>query len=186
MTTWTQWLTTTLSGLATLFTFGAGCLTTQGGCSMNASALAGFSNPAVRMTKGVFGASAEIGTDFTGHGELHYDPDTGQIDVVVDVNSQVSPVVTAEGVRADHLIELRKIEAERIVATHQAIGANIRSVIDGLAMAVAAGGDAASKFLDGAAPILKGSAMALDLGALGGGTLNLGDGAPPPAGRPEP
>lgn len=186
MTTWTQWLTTTLSGLATLFTFGAGCLTTQGGCSMNASALAGFSNPAVRMTRGLFGTSAEIGTDFAGHGELHYDPDTGKIDVLVDVNSQVSPVVTAEGVRADHLVELRKIEAERIVATHQAIGQNIRSVIDGLALAVAAGGDAASKFMDASAPILKGSALALDLGSLGGGAMNLGPPAPDPAPPPSP
>lgn len=172
MTTWTQWLTTTLGGLASLATFGAGCLTTQGGCVQTAADLAGFQPTGVDIRHGWFsGTRVTINDRAQAKGDLEYDPATGKVVVHFEGNTDPASVIGAQGERADHLIRLREIEAERIVETHKAIGANIRSAIDGLAMAMAVGGDAGQKWIDAVGPILKGSAVSID----GLGDVRIGE-----------
>lgn len=98
-----------------------------GGCMMDAAKLAGFSQPKLKATynaaRGRF--DLEAGTDFQGRAEGHYNPDTGQIDAEVEVGSIASPVVKAEGDRAESLVALRKIEADMLVKMHEVARDNI-------------------------------------------------------------
>lgn len=58
-----------------------------------------LSNPAIKAKKTVWGASVEIPTDFSGHGVLDYNPDTGVIHADVTVDSRASSVIDAEAAR---------------------------------------------------------------------------------------
>ena len=149
------------------------------GCLIDAGKLAGFSNPKVKISKTWGGVDVEVGTDFTGKAVGEYDPETKKIKFEVEVNSGVSSVVNAEGLRADHLIELRKIEATYYLEAQKAAGENFKAFGTMLAIATAAGGDAVAKVVDAAGPILKGSAISLPAGI--GATLgSTGPPAPPP------
>lgn len=102
------------------------------GCMIDAGKLAGFSNPKLRMNynggRGTF--DMEAGTDSQGKAEGRYNPETKQIDASIEIGSAVSPVVQAEGARAESLIELRKIEATMLVEMHKAVGENMRAFGD--------------------------------------------------------
>jgi len=152
-----------------------GCLLT-GGCGMqNASGLAGYSNPTLKMKKGIFGSMYfEAGTNFTGDVEAKYNPETGQFELSGTVGSDASGVVGAEGERADHLVELRRIEADYLIRSQEIVGENFQAFGNMLAVAAAGGGDAVSKVIDATVPILAGSGGTIDLGKLGGASLNLG------------
>lgn len=177
MDLWTS-LRGILGTLATLTLGGlGGCLAAaSGGCVMDASALAGFSNPSLRVKHSVlWGTEVQAGTDFAGNGHLVYRPETGELEVTLDVQSDASGVVTAEGLRADHLVELRRIEAERVIELHRLVGENLKAAGTMLALAAAGGGEAVAKIADAVAPVLKGSAAELNFEGLGGGRVNLGE-----------
>ena len=125
------------------------------GCMIDAGKLAGFSNPKLDMSydagRGKF--DLEAGTDFQGKAEGHYNPETKQIDATIEVGSTASPVVQAEGERADHLVALRQIEATMLVEMHRLVGENIRAVGDmakdvGGAVAVVKKAEAKQTFVD--------------------------------------
>lgn len=166
MTTWTQWLTTTLSGLATLATFGAGCLTTQGGCVQTAEDLAGFQRTGVDIRHGWFiGTRVTINDKAQATGDLEYDPETGRIIVHFEGNTDPTSIIGAQGERADHLIRLREIESQRVVEQHRIAwaGANqlAQSLTNGLTAAIGLGAPVAEKFLDQAGPLMRSAADAL-------------------------
>lgn len=102
------------------------------GCMIDAGKLAGFSNPKLRMNynggRGTF--DMEAGTDFQGKAQGHYNPETKKIEASIEIGSSVSPVVQAEGTRAESLVELRRIEATMLVEMHKAVGENIRAFGD--------------------------------------------------------
>jgi len=133
------------------------------GCLIDAGKLAGYSNPkaSVRYNPWTKSFEAEAGTDFAGKLDGSYNPETKAFELHVDVASGVSPVVAAEGERADHLIELRKIEATYLLEAQKAVGENFKAFGQMLAIAAAGGGEAVAKVVDAAAPILKGSALGL-------------------------
>lgn len=143
----------------------SGCLST--GCLVDAGKLAGFTDPKAKIK--YRGLSAEVGTDFVGHMDGHYNAETKQIDLVVDVSSNASARVSAEGERADHIVELRRIETAYYLEAQKQVGKNFEAFGTMLAIAATAGGDAVAKVIDAAAPILKGSAITLPGGI--GGTL---------------
>lgn len=141
------------------------------GCLVDAGKLAGFSNPKLIVKKTMTGFYAEAGSDFNGHLIADYDPETNKFHIDGTVSSNVSGVVTAEGERADHLIELRKAEMNYLVESQRLVGENVKAVGQMLALAAVGGGEAVAKMVDAAAPILKGSTVTLPGGlgaALGG------------------
>ena len=143
----------------------SGCL--AGGCLMDASKLAGFSNPKLIVKKTWSGFYAEAGSDFSGKLDATFNPETNQFVLKGEVSSNVSGVVSAEGERADHLLELRKVETQYYLAAQQQVGKNFEAFGTMLAIASTAGGDAVAKVIDAAAPILKGSNVTLPGGISG-------------------
>lgn len=143
------------------------------GCLVDAGKLAGFSNPKLIVKKTITGFYAEAGSDFNGHLVADYDPETNRFHIDGTVSSNVSGVVTAEGERADHLIELRKAEMNYLVESQRLVGENVKAVGQMLALAAVGGGEAVAKMVDAAAPILKGSTVTLPggLGATLGGPV---------------
>ena len=155
-----------------------------GGCLNLASArhLAGFTEPKLVVKKTWNGFYAEAGTDFNGTIDATYDPATNAFTLKGQVNSNASGVITAEGERADHILELRKAEIAGTVEVQRLVGENFKAFGTVLALAAAGGGDAVAKVVDAAAPILKGSAANLSLVGLGAAGINLGaptSGVPP-------
>jgi len=99
------------------------------GCMMDSSKLAGFSQPKLQMSvdarRGKF--DMEAGTDFEGKAKGHYNPETKEINAEIEIGSSASPVVKAEGERAEALVELRKIEAQMLIKMHELVGDNIKA-----------------------------------------------------------
>lgn len=157
------------------------------GCLVDAGKLAGFSNPKLIVKKTMTGFYAEAGSDFNGHLIADFDPETNKFHIDGTVSSNVSGVVTAEGERADHIIELRKSEMNYLVESQRLVGENMKAAGQMLALAAVGGGEAVAKMVDAAAPILKGSALNLPGGF--GATIGAAplppvptDPTPPPPG----
>jgi len=155
------------------------------GCLVSAEHLAGFSNPKLKVKKSALGFSAEADTDFAGKLKADYNPETKQFSIDAEINSDAGTVIAAQGERADHLIELRKIEATYLLEAQKAVGENFKAFGQMLAIAAAGGGDGLKKVIDAAAPILAGSAGALELPSLGHLRGQLGTGAAPQTEGPE-
>ena len=98
------------------------------GCMMDASKLAKYSNPKLHVSYNRNGVEFEAGSDFKGDGKVHVNPVTKEIDAEVHVDSSVSAVDKAEGERADHLVELRRIEAQYLVESQRIVGENIKAL----------------------------------------------------------
>lgn len=145
------------------------CLNT--GClnSMDALKLAGFSNPKIKVTKNIFGFSAEAGTDLNGTIDVTYNPETGTITLKGSVNSNAANVVTAEGERADHIAAMQIEQMKQVTERHRIVGENMKAAGQMMALAATAGGDALSKVIDATAPILAGSAI--DINGIGSAQL---------------
>ncbi len=157
-------------------TLGAcGCL--LGGCYVSdASRLAGFSNPSVKVTKNIFGLSAQVGTNFMGKAEWAKDGT-----FKIEVNSAPEGVIGAEAARAKELIPLRTLEFDYQVAMQKQIGENINNFTELVTMALVTGSTELAATIAGAAvPILQGSRIEATLPGGLGGSVNLG--AAPPAG----
>ena len=150
-----------------------------GGCLVDASKLAGYSNPSTDVSYNPWTKSfhARTGADFTGTLDGEYDPDTKRVRVKLEVGSNASGVVQAEGERAEHLVELRKLETQYLIESQRIVGDNFRAFGQMLAIAAAGGGEAVAKMVDAAAPILKGSALKVN----GLGSIGLGETVGPPA-----
>ena len=180
MTTWTQWLTTTLSGLATLATFGAGCLTTQGGCvSDDVRRAFGYTQPdqggSVVVDLGWGRKRIIIGSDFEGHVTGSYNPETGAFDVDATISSNASAIYDAQGRRInDNFVASRNLEWQGKAAAIAEWGRAIQA-------ALLAGGDAASKVVTAGLPLFAGSTVDFTgpAGAAGSATLGTPLPAPP-------
>lgn len=146
------------------------------GCMVDASKLAGYSNPSAEISYSpLWGFRARTGADFTGDFEGHYNPETGAIDVVATVGVNASQVVGAEGERADHLVKLREIETAYLLESQKTVGDNFQAFGQLLAIATAAGGDAARQVIEAGIPILQGSRVRVDIPGVGGAEANLGE-----------
>lgn len=131
------------------------------GCLVDASKLAGYSNPKLVVKKTMTGFYAEAGSDFNGHLKADYDPVTQKFTIDGTVSSNVSGVVTAEGERADHLVELRKAEMNYLVESQRLVGENFKAAGQMLALAAVGGGEAVAKVATAIAPVLAGSSVTL-------------------------
>lgn len=107
-----------------------------GGCLMSADQLAGFSRPGVHVKKDSRGGwDFEAGSDMRGKAKVDAKPD-GSYTFDMTLSSKASDVVEAEGQRADHLVELRKIEAQSIALQLKMVGdmaSAIVAMVPGLA-----------------------------------------------------
>ena len=148
------------------------------GCLIDASKLAGFSNPKAKVKYHPWsGFTAEVGTDFTGKLDGDYDPATGKATIHAEVTSGVSSVVTAEGERADHLVELRRIETTYYLEAQKQVERNMDAAGRMISMAAIGGGEAVAKMVNAVAPVLAGSAI--DIGGIGRATLGVPIVGPP-------
>ncbi len=158
-------------GMLALLAIG-GCLS---GCAPGAQRLAMFSNPSSKVSYHWFwGLYAETGSDFEGTLKASYDPETKQLVIDLTISSDPTPVIRAEGTRADHLVELHRLDVER----HRLVGENFKAFGQMLAIASQGGGEAVAKVIDAAAPILAGSGFGFDIAGLGSVTANLGTAEP--------
>lgn len=145
------------------------------GCLMDsAGRFAGFTQPSFSASHGIFGTSVRASSDFAGNLVVDYDPETGELHAEAEVSSDASKVVSAEGERADHLVELRRIESEYKIESQRLVGENFRAFGQMLALAAAGGGEAIAKVIDAGVPLLKGSSAHWDLEGLGSGGATLG------------
>lgn len=149
----------------------------------------------ISYTSGWFsGTKFEIGSQFSGR--LEYDADTnGLARLVAVVDSNPVNVIGAQGERARALETLQAQEIAFKNRQSEIVGENFEKFGNMLAIAIAAGGDAAQRVIDAALPLLAGSRAELDLGGFGGGAIQLGspqtnrmDPQPtaPPATQPKP
>lgn len=139
----------------------AGCPLLSG-CMSSARHLAAYENPKLAIDYDGRGFHLEAGSNFKGHAEGHYNVETHQADAVIDVDSDVASVDKAQGERADHLIELRRQEAQLLAAETEAMTGmvnNVTSVLGG---------------------VLGGSTVRVPMGPLGTATGTLGT----PAAKP--
>lgn len=173
-----------LKGMATssvLLLLMGTCLTT--GCAPGAKRLAMFSNPSSKVSYHWFwGLYAETGSDFEGTLKASYDPETKQLVIDLTISSDPTPVIGAEGTRADHLVELHRLDVER----HRLVGENFKAFGTMVALASVGGGEAVAKVIDAAAPILKGSGLGFDIAGIGSVSANLGAAEPDEPKVPEP
>lgn len=138
-----------------------GMLSLCGGCLVDASKLAGFSNPSLEVKRTPWGFTFKAGSDFKGEGSAEYNPETGQFKGHVLVTSDPTPVINAEASRADHLVELRRIETTYYLEAQKTVGENFQAFGNMLAIAAQGGGAAVAKVVESAAPLLTASAPLL-------------------------
>ncbi len=138
-----------------------GMLSLCGGCLVDASKLAGFSNPSLEVKRTPWGFAFKAGSDFKGEGSAEYNPETGQFKGHVLVTSDPTPVINAEASRADHLVELRRIETTYYLEAQKTVGENFQAFGNMLAIAAQGGGAAVAKVVESAAPLLSASAPLL-------------------------
>lgn len=168
-----------LLSLVSTLLLAIGTCTSSTGCVESSKWLAGYSNPSSKVSyHWLTGFRAETGADFEGTLVGTYNPETKELSINLAVNSDPTTVIAAEGERADHLVRLHELVNER----HRIVGENFQAFGTMLAIAAAGGGDAVATVIDAAAPILKGSAIGLDIAGLGTINANLGaaDPTPPP------
>jgi hypothetical protein len=105
------------------------------GCAMSpALKLAGFTEPALKIKRTPDGTlEFYASADFKGRADIKKDVATGQLEEVhLDFSSDPVAVTQAQGERAEHLVELRKIEAEFRLAQQQMITEMVTALVSTL------------------------------------------------------
>lgn len=93
------------------------------GCTVPAVKLAGITEPGAVYEQRPDGSRiVKISSDFEGEMVLTRSAETGEIELHVSAKSNASEPTRAQGERADHLVELRKIEAERDLGWQRLLG----------------------------------------------------------------
>lgn len=101
------------------------------GCLVDAGKLAGITEPGISYERKWSGSKFNISSDMAmQEGLFRRNKDTGEMELhVVGLSSAASPVTLAQGERAEHLAELRRIEAQVIGMQLQAMSGLFDAVL---------------------------------------------------------
>jgi len=165
----------------TWFLVGGLMLLPSAGCQSDDVARAfGYTTPGIHAEQSIFGVSIDVDSDIQGTVTIDYTTN-GALHASATLNSKASAVTQAQGERIhDNFLEGRRIEWAGKEAQALAVGTNVQAFFNGaIGLTNAIGKDAAVPIIAELAGTLRGSGAAIDLGALGGGSVNIG----PQAGR---
>jgi YD repeat-containing protein len=100
------------------------------GCTDSARHQFGYTEPGIRVTKGILGASVDVSSNISGHVELVLDPSGKVTGLKADLTSGVTDVYDAQGRRInENFLKGRALEYDFKVAAVNAVGQQVSNVL---------------------------------------------------------